>query len=64
MDHPSFNEEYVRKLAGGDPDTQRDFISYFSGLLRLKLRTKLRSPELVEEVRQETFLRVLQSLKK
>jgi len=64
MDHSSFNEEYVRKLASGDPETQRHFISYFSGLLRIKLRTKLRSPDLVEDVRQETFLRVLRSFRK
>jgi RNA polymerase sigma-70 factor, ECF subfamily len=64
MDPLSFNEEYVRKLAAGDPDVQRHFISYFTGLLRIKLRTRLRSPQLVEDVRQETFLRVLESLRK
>src|SRR5438132_13715485 len=63
MDH-SFNEEYVRKLAAGDPDVQRHFISHFSSLLRIKLRTRLRSPQLVEDVRQETFLRVLQAFRK
>lgn len=64
MEHASFDEEYVRKLAAGDPDVQRHFITYFSGLLRIKLRSKLRSPQLIEDVRQETFLRVLQSFRK
>ena len=64
MDHPSFNEEYVRRLAAGDPDVQRHFILHFSSLLRIKLRTRLRSPQLVEDVRQETFLRVLQAFRK
>ncbi|MGI8744567.1 MAG: RNA polymerase sigma factor [Bryobacteraceae bacterium] len=64
MEHSSFDEEYVRKLAVGDAEVQRDFVSHFSGLLRIKLRSKLRSPELIEDVRQETFLRVFQSLKK
>jgi RNA polymerase sigma-70 factor (ECF subfamily) len=43
----------------GDPATQRHFIRYFSELLSIKLRSRLRSPHLVEEARQETFLRVL-----
>src|SRR5947209_3062522 len=64
MEHSSFNEEYVRKLAAGDPEVQRHFVSYFGALLRIKLRSKLRSPELIEDVRQETFLRVLQSFSK
>lgn len=64
MEHSSFDEEYVRKLAAGDPEVQKHFISHFGGLLRIKLRSKLRSPQLIEDVRQETFLRVLQSFKK
>lgn len=64
MQHSSFDEEYVRKLAAGNAEVQRDFVSHFSGLLRVKLRSKLRSPQLIEDVRQETFLRVFQSLKK
>ena len=64
MEHSSFDEEYVRKLAAGDPEVQKHFISHFGGLLRIKLRSKLRSPQLIEDVRQETFLRVLQSFNK
>src|SRR5258708_26095301 len=64
MPQSPFNEEYVRKLATGDLETHKHFVSFFSGLLRVKLRTKLRSPELVEDVRQETFLRVFQSFSK
>lgn len=64
MEHSSFDEEYVRKLGSGDADVQRDFVARFSVLLRIKLRSKLRSPQLIEDVRQETFLRVFQSLKK
>ncbi len=59
-----FNEEYVRKLAAGDPAVQKHFTEHFGPLLRLKLRSKLRSPALIEDVRQETFLRVLASLHK
>lgn len=64
IEHPSFDEEYVRKLAAGDAEVQRNFVAHFSVLLRIKLQSKLRSPQLIEDVRQETFLRVFQSLGK
>jgi RNA polymerase sigma-70 factor (ECF subfamily) len=60
----SFDQEYVRLLTEGDPATERHFVSYFSELIRMKLRSKLRSAHLVEEVRQETFLRVLNTLRR
>ena len=47
-----------------DPDTERHFTDYFGDLLKLKLRSRLRSPALVEDARQETFVRVLTALKK
>jgi RNA polymerase sigma-70 factor (ECF subfamily) len=59
-----FDARYVGQLTAGDPETERHFVAYFSELVRIKLRAKLRSPELAEEVRQETFLRVLNSLRK
>jgi RNA polymerase sigma-70 factor (ECF subfamily) len=60
----TFDQEYVRLLTVGDPETERHFVSYFSELIRIKLRSKLRSPHLIEEVRQETFLRVLNTLRR
>lgn len=62
MERYSFDAEYVRLLQSGHPDTQRHFIRYFGDLLSIKLRSRLRSPQLVEEARQETFLRVLTTL--
>ncbi len=59
MDAASFNQEYVQRLRDGDPEIQRHFTSYFGELLKIKLRSRVRSPHLIEEVRQETFLRVL-----
>lgn len=64
MQFVSFDARYVSLLKDGDPETERHFVAYFSELIRIKLRTKLRSPELVEEVRQETFLRVLNTIRK
>src|SRR5262249_37170866 len=48
----------------GDPATEEHFADYFGQLLLLKLRSRLRSTHTVEDVRQETLLRVLQSLRK
>jgi RNA polymerase sigma-70 factor, ECF subfamily len=59
----SFNGEYVRRLAEGDPDVERHFIDYFSGLLLVKLRYRLQSDQEVEDLRQEVFLRVLCALR-
>ena len=64
MQLETFDHEYVRLLTEGDPATERHFASYFSELIRIKLRSKLRSPHLIEEVRQETFLRVLNTLRR
>jgi RNA polymerase sigma-70 factor, ECF subfamily len=60
----TFDQEYVRQLTEGHPETERHFVTYFSELIRLKLRSKLRSAHLVEEVRQETLLRVLTTLRR
>src|SRR5258708_8464030 len=55
----SFDEGYLRRLADGDPAVEHHFSSYFGDLLLMKVRTRIRSPQLVEDVRQETLLRVL-----
>jgi len=59
LDVTSFDKEYLQKLKDGDSETQRHFTRYFGELLSIKLRNRVRSPHLIEEVRQETFLRVL-----
>ena len=58
-----FDQAYVDRLVGGDPETERHFVRYFGDLLTMKLRSRLRSPALVEDARQETFRRVLTTLK-
>src|SRR5262249_20228231 len=59
-----FDSAYVQRLIAEDPDTERHFTKYFGDLLALKLRSRLRSPALVEDATQETFARVLTSLKR
>jgi len=60
----SFDDEYVRRLTNGDPEVEKHFSTYFGDLLSLKLRVRLRSRQLMEDVRQETLLRVLQTLRR
>jgi len=58
-----FNAAYLERLCGGDLETERHFVAYFGALVLLKLRCRLRSRHLIEDVRQETFLRVLRTLR-
>jgi len=60
----TFDAAYVESLCAGDFATQEHFVRYFTELLHLKLRSRLRSPQAVEDVRQETFARVFNSLRK
>lgn len=63
MERKAFDQEYVLKLTQGDPETERHFTSYFGDLLRIKLRARLHSSQLIDDARQETFLRVLNVLR-
>ena len=58
-----FDQDYVDRLTRGDAETETHFTNYFGALLVIKLRGRLRSPQLVEDARQETFLRVLNVLR-
>lgn len=58
-----FDAAYLDRLIAGDPEVERHFTSYFGDLIALKLRSRLRSPSLVEDVKQETFLRVIRTLR-
>src|SRR5437588_10467744 len=60
----AFDGEYVQRLVEGESETERHFVTYFSSLLLLKLRHRLRSREEIEDLRQEVFLRVLRSIRK
>ncbi|MGH9663874.1 MAG: RNA polymerase sigma factor, partial [Bryobacteraceae bacterium] len=53
-----FNDEYLRALKERNPAAENDLIACFSRPVQLKLRGRLRSPDLVQDACQETFLRV------
>ena len=60
----AFDAGYIESLRAEDPRTQAHFVEYFTALLHLKLRSRLNSPQAIEDVRQETFARVLNLLRK
>lgn len=53
----------MRRLRDGDSSAGDHFASYFGNLLFLKLRVRLRSLHLIEDIRQETLTRVLAILR-
>src|SRR5712671_4495405 len=60
----AFDRAYVERLRDADPATELHFVSYFEQLLRIKLRARALSAHTVEELRQETFIRVIAALRK
>ncbi len=58
-----FDGDYVRRLAEGDPTVEDHFGRYFGELLNIKLRARVRTRAMLEDVRQETFVRVLETLR-
>lgn len=64
MQFHAFDATYIENLRAGDLGTQEHFVGYFTELLHLKLRSRLQSPQAIEDVRQETFARVLAGLNK
>jgi len=59
----AFDEAYVGRLREGDPSTESHFVAYFSQLIHIKLRARYLSPEVIEDLKQETFIRVIRSLR-
>ena len=58
-----FDAAYLERLQSGDTRTAQHFTAYFSALIKLKLRSRLQSKEAIEDVRQETFVRVFALLR-
>jgi RNA polymerase sigma-70 factor, ECF subfamily len=55
----AFDAPYLERLQRGDAGTEDHFAAYFGELIKLKLRRRLNGKEAIEDVRQETFVRVL-----
>jgi RNA polymerase sigma-70 factor, ECF subfamily len=63
MEFCAFDQSYLERLRAGDFRTQQHFASYFDSLIQIKLRSRSRSPQDIEDIRQETFSRVLKALR-
>jgi RNA polymerase sigma-70 factor (ECF subfamily) len=63
LDFREFDEAYLERLCRGDPEVEQHFTSYFGQLVLIKLRHRLRSADAIEDVRQETFLRVFRIIR-
>lgn len=59
-----FDKSYVDRLRDGEPATAHHFGSYFGQILSIMLRARYLPPERVDDVRQETFTRVMAILRR
>jgi RNA polymerase sigma-70 factor (ECF subfamily) len=60
----TFDADYVDRLSAGDPATENHFHEYFGELIFIKLRARKYPREAIDDIRQETFLRVVQALRR
>lgn len=59
MNFETFDASYIERLQHGDEVVAEHFVRYFGELITLKLRSRLRTHQAIEDVRQETFTRTL-----
>ncbi len=64
MEFFSFDSRYLERLRAGDAATEQHFVAYFEQLLRIKLRSRMLPSDKVEDLRQETFIRVIATVRK
>ena len=62
--YDEFDDDYLERLRGDEYRTQKHFVGYFSKLLLIKLKPRLRSRQDVEDVQQIIFARFFQNLRK
>lgn len=63
MQFHTFDQTYLERLCSGDFRTESHFVAYFSELIQLKLRSRVKSPQAIEDLKQETFVRVFAALR-
>ncbi len=54
-----FDLNYLVRLRSKDPETERHFVTHFSTVIWFRLRNRLKSKEMIADIRQETFYRVM-----
>lgn len=60
----SFDAEYLRRLQTHDPATEAHFSHYFTRRLNLKLRHRGFHSPVLDDIRQDTFLRVINAVQR
>ena len=63
VDFFTFDRAYVDRLRNGDPATEHHFYVYFDKLLQIKLRARAIGTDKVEDLKQDTFIRVITAVK-
>jgi len=63
VDFYSFDADYLRRLQERDSDTETHFAEYFGKRLQVKLRSRGFATATVEDITQDTFLRVLTNVR-
>jgi len=58
-----FDSNYVQRLRDGDLEAESHFVGYFRQLLRIKLRARYLSADVIDDIVQETFVRVFRSVR-
>lgn len=64
MDFYNFDPSYLERLRSSDPQTELHFFAYFSELVAIKLRSRMLPRDVIDDIRQETFARVLTALRR
>jgi RNA polymerase sigma-70 factor, ECF subfamily len=64
VDFFAFDKTYVERLRNGDAATEHHFFVYFEKLLHIKLRSRVISSDKVDDLKQETFIRVIAAVRK
>jgi RNA polymerase sigma-70 factor, ECF subfamily len=62
VDFFAFDDGYLDRLRKGDPETERHFAAYFGKFLRIRLRARRLAADAIDDVVQETLLRVMRTV--
>lgn len=63
MQFQPFDQAYLDRLRAGDFRAQEHFGAYFGALIQIKLRSRVKSTEAIEDIRQETLARFFVALR-
>jgi RNA polymerase sigma-70 factor, ECF subfamily len=60
----AFDRAYIDRLRDGDPAVESHFFAYFRPFFQVMLRSRATPPDVVDDISQESFTRVLFKLRK